>query len=57
MMKLTGSASHTLGSVPWSLNVPQSERAYSVNKNDRLLSIMMVIWSSIVSSCLFEQKA
>lgn len=59
VMKLTGSASHTLGSVPWSLNVPQPERAYSVNKNDRLLSIMMVIWSVVISSdslVYFEEK-
>jgi hypothetical protein len=59
MVKLTGIASHTLGSVPWSLNVPQPERAYSVNKNDRLLSIMMVIWSVAISSdslVYFEEK-
>lgn len=42
---LTGKASHAFGSVPWSLKVPQPVRAYSVNKNDRLLSIMIVIWS------------
>jgi hypothetical protein len=59
MVKLTGIASHTLGSVPWSLNVPQPKRAYSVNKNDRLLSIMMVIWSVAISSdslVYFEEK-
>lgn len=42
-VKLTGKASQTLGSVPWFLNVPQPVRAYSVNKNDRLLSTMIVI--------------
>lgn len=42
-VKLTGNASQTLGSVPWFLNVPQPVRAYSVNKNDRLLSTMIVI--------------
>ena len=41
--KLTGKAFQTLGSVPWVVNVPHPVRAYSVNKNDRLLSTMIVI--------------
>lgn len=49
-IQLTGKASQTLGSVPWVLKVPQPERAYSVKRNDRLLSTMMVIWSVLVSA-------
>lgn len=42
--------------MPWFLKVPHPVRAYSVNRNDRLLSIIIVIWSAMVSPVSIVMK-